>query len=1126
MQSLLKENRMQEAENIISQFNNDLNVAIKGLGIGEQAYILANLNKPIVFLAANAETALKMYEQLCALGLKAVLIDNFDKIFLSSRFSSKENFNNLLNALYQIAFGKVQIVVATFEALLLKLCDKSTFVKLCMEFKTAKNYNFTNVINQLTQNGYSKVQNIEQVGDFAVRGDIIDINPPNHQKPIRLSFFGDELEQAYYFDIFNNSKNEELKTFGIAPYKIWSASENEKNEIIKQFNKLAADYNQSAFYDLAGKVQTNAMPGAEFLQILNVNKTVNFLDFCEDFAVCLSSSLSVENAVKQETENINKRINIIFDNAEVQKRYMANYLPDIKEQLKNRHVLIFDNTENFKNYFIDDFFDIKTIRFNNFLYKIELLVAETLTYAKTKSIILCLENENTLNAIANIFTKMRVKFSYDENQTGIVLTKNKYPYNICFENSSKLFIGSTNFAHKKAVKYHKASEQAYLPKTGEYVVHVIHGIGQCVGIVTIKTAGIEKDFFKLKYKHDEYLYVPVENTDSLSLYVSGNKTVALNKLGGREFAAVKQRAQKAIDDMAQELINLYSIRNSRKGHKYQPDDYLYTEFENAFAFEETPDQTQAIADVKNDMQSDKIMDRLICGDVGYGKTEVAIRAMFKAVLEGKQVAVLAPTTILSMQHYMSIIDRLKNFEVNVEMLNRFKTKKEQTKIIEGLKNGKVSIVCGTHRLLSKDVNFANLGLLVLDEEQRFGVKAKERIKQLKNDIDVLALSATPIPRTLNMALLSLRDISIINTPPKDRLAVKTYVLAFNIDIVAQAIKDETARGGQVLVVFNDIEKIYTLSYNLKKAIKDDSIIFDVAHGQMPETVLENTIKRLYDRQTQVLVSTTLIENGIDLPKANTLIVLNSHKLGLSQMYQLRGRVGRSNEQAYAYFTYPREAVLTPEASSRLEAIAEHTELGSGFKIAMRDLQLRGAGELLGREQHGHLVKIGYELYIKLLNEATGKLRGEQVMQVREIKIDIELNTKIPFDFASEEVDRIKIYSHLSNISDEQSQKETLENLKNVYGKLPPEVVQLSNIALIKAYGTKQNIKHIKIAKDEMFVVYYDLDFNLNLLLKKLEKFDKFVLKNSAMPTISLDMRSFSVLTAQTYLINFLKWQNF
>ncbi|MBQ9786061.1 MAG: DEAD/DEAH box helicase, partial [Clostridia bacterium] len=499
----------------------------------------------------------------------------------------------------------------------------------------------------------------------------------------------------------------------------------------------------------------------------------------------------------------------------------------------------------------------------------------------------------------------------------------------------------------------------------------------------------------------------------------------LNKIGGEQFDKIKQKVKESVSKLAIDLLDIYSKREKSKGFVYSPSNYLYEEFENAFPYEETEDQTSAINDIKKDMEGTKIMDRLICGDVGYGKTEVALRAIYKAVLDGKQVAFLCPTTILSQQHYQTAKERFSDFMVNVQVLNRFKTKAQQEQILKDLKEGKVDLIIGTHRLLSGDVTFKDLGLLVLDEEQRFGVADKEKIKDLKKNVDVLTLSATPIPRTLNMALTGIRDISIISTPPKERIAVKTFVQEESDTLILNACKKELLRGGQVIYVFNRVEGIYAEAERIKNLLPDARV--GVAHGQMPEKLLEQTIMQLYNGEFDILVATTLIESGIDLPDANTLIVIDSDRLGLSELYQLRGRIGRSDKVAYAYFTFNPSKILTSDAYKRLDAILEYTELGSGFKIAMRDLEIRGAGDILGKEQHGHLEKVGYDLYCKLLEEAVKELKGEKVKELNPIKIDILTSASLPESYVKSEDERIKLYSKISQIAT----SEEYDNVKSI-----------------------------------------------------------------------------------------------
>ncbi|MDD4816069.1 MAG: transcription-repair coupling factor, partial [Clostridia bacterium] len=604
-----------------------------------------------------------------------------------------------------------------------------------------------------------------------------------------------------------------------------------------------------------------------------------------------------------------------------------------------------------------------------------------------------------------------------------------------------------------------------------YVVHNIHGIGKCVGLEKLKFSDYEKDYFIIEYANGDRLYLPTEQTDTISAFYAGEKEPKLNKLGGVEFAKIKEKVYKNVKQIAFDLLELYAKREKTMGNVYVKDDYLMEMFETAFPFEETADQLQAINDIKTDMESKKIMDRLVCGDVGYGKTEVALRAIYKAVLSGKQVAFLCPTTILAEQHYKTCQSRFNGFMVKVARFNRLVKKAEQDEVVKGLADGSINVVCGTHKLLNDKLKFKNLTLLVLDEEQRFGVEDKEKIKNMKNNIDVLSLSATPIPRTLHMSLSGIRDISIIDTPPKERLPIQTFVTQYTEDLVERACNQELSRGGQVLVIFNRIDKIYDFANKMKKMLPNVNI--GVAHGRLSQKLLEDAIMKLYNHKYQILVATTLIENGIDLPSANTLIVVDADKLGLSQLYQIRGRIGRSNKTAYAYLTFNANKQLTNTAYQRLTAIMEHTALGSGFKIAMADLEIRGAGNVLGKEQHGNMAKVGYDLYYKLLNMALKEIKGEKSEDKKDMKLDINISAYIDENYITNEDDRIKVYGQISLLNSQQQLQNLKTDLTCVYGKMPTELDNLMKIALIKNLATNQNIKRIIINQNACKVYFYD-----------------------------------------------------
>ena len=1105
--------------NDLQQLINRQPIFCNNLGFGEQGAILSKLDTAI-FLCPNIEKSNDISAQLSALGKENVVINDFDKPFTLSKFSSSDNKYDLINALFKISTSNI-ILISTPRMLFSFLPDIEQFKNSIIEIKKNDDIDIVELEKRLVQLGYKKSETVTYKGEFSRRGDVFDIFNVVDDNPTRLDFFDTNVDDIYKFDFLTFEHTEKLKKIKIAPNKLNFFS---SSEIITKLNKFKLDNN--IFFDLINAIERSEDVPLEFLYpFSNSINTIAEIDY----PIIISNEIEFENIYSEFEKTFLEKINLIFKKENIIKIYENNQkilkLSDFFNKYLNK-LIFFDNYDlnntDLKNKLNSK--NIISINYNtknlpSFLYNLESLQLE-LNKFKDKQIYLCLSNTDTLNSIKKIFTERNIPFSTNKNSKGIILTELNIPYNICFSDEEKFYIGSTNFAHKKTPIKRANKSIKYLPKAGEYVVHSTYGIGKCEGIVNMQVSGVDKEFFKIIYRGNDTLYVPYENADLLSLYMTEGASVTLNKLGGKEFYNEKLKAIKSIEDMSKDLLELYAKRKSTKGFKYSEDDYLYTEFENAFEYTETADQLQAIADVKNDMCSGKVMDRLICGDVGFGKTEVAMRALFKAVENNKQVAILAPTTILSLQHYNTAIKRTKNFGVSVEMLNRFRSSKEQKKILEDLSSGKLNVICGTHRLLSKDVKFKDLGLLILDEEQRFGVKAKEQIKQMKTNVDVLTLSATPIPRTLSMTLMTIRDISIINTPPVNRLPVKTYVMTYNEEVIVNAIQDELARGGQTLIVYNNIEKIYALSNRLESLVNNEKAHFDVAHGQMSEIALENAIKRLYDKETNVFVSTTLIENGIDLPRANTLIVIESDKLGLSQMYQLRGRVGRNDEQAYAYFTYDKEKPLTIEASNRLQAIAENTDLGSGFKIAMRDMQIRGAGELLGKVQHGHMIKIGYDTYARLLSETIKRLKGEKVETSREVKLDIAITSKIPYSFISDEAERLKIIAKISNIIDKTSAKTILNELAINYGKLPKEIYNLTNLAIVKAYAKKNDVKTITITKNNMKIVYYE-DIDIKKLMAKMNKFSHFKFENTALPTISLNPQYFSVQTAVNYIIEYL-----
>ena len=713
-----------------------------------------------------------------------------------------------------------------------------------------------------------------------------------------------------------------------------------------------------------------------------------------------------------------------------------------------------------------------------------------------------------LDILTEFLTTNKISFRIFDGElvenVHVYVCKDYFPYSFSFLEFNIIGIGTDDMYKSKKVDFRSGRQNfSYLPKVGDYVVHSFYGIGRCKDIVRLKLSHFEKDYFVIEYKNGALLYLPSEQANLLTAYIGGENP-KLNALGSSEWTRLKQKVKDDLKEVAISLAKIYKERQDKKGFCFVRDEALEKQFADAFEFELTPDQAQAIADVDKDMESDKIMDRLICGDVGFGKTEVAFRAMFKAVYNGKQVAFLCPTTILSEQHFRSTKNRMKNFGLRVEVLNRFKTAKQTAEIYKRLEEGKIDILIGTHKILNEKLKFKDLGLLVLDEEQRFGVRDKEKIKKMKTDIDVLTLSATPIPRTLHMSLSGIRDISVIATPPRDRLPIQTYVSPYSDQLLQDVVSRELARNGKALLLFNRVAEIYEFRSHVASLLPQAKL--GVAHGQMEEKELSRVIDELYDDKFNVFISTTLIENGIDLPTLNTLFVVDCDMLGLSQLYQIRGRIGRSDKLAYAYLTYNGGKVLTEDAYKRLDAIKEFRELGSGFKIAMRDLEIRGAGNILGKEQHGHMQKVGYDMYVRLLDEVTKEIAGHKTHSAKEIKMELVLDAYISEDYIPSQEERIIFYNRISNISSEKEYDQVVKQLQDSNGDLPKEVENLCKVALLKNLAGNFNIKKIRINSAECEIYFYKSEEIIDKRLSNVGKFYDTCLKFEDLPILMVNTK--------------------
>ena len=743
-------------------------------------------------------------------------------------------------------------------------------------------------------------------------------------------------------------------------------------------------------------------------------------------------------------------------------------------------------------------FRYRTINF--FKSEIDIVIPDIKTYINdNKKIIILGGTQNTCKKILNLLNDRQIPHKYAEKIENVkngevIVTLGSissgfecYDLKLVVINMSE---GLEQVAKRKKSSnaFKEAQKVVYADlKPGDYVVHKSHGIGEFIGINTITADKVTKDYIKIKYKDEDILYVPTSSLDTVRKYIgTGDKEPRLNRLGSKEWENTKNRVKNNLREVAKDLIELYAKRQKMQGFAFSKDNEWQKQFEDEFPYQETDDQLRCIEEAKKDMEQAKPMDRLLCGDVGYGKTEVAIRLAFKAVMDQKQVAYLVPTTVLANQQYEEFKTRMSEFAINVELLNRFRTTKEQENVIKKLKLGEIDIVIGTHRILSKDVEFKDLGLLIIDEEHRFGVKDKEKIKQLKNSVDVLTMTATPIPRTLHMSILGIRDMSVIYEPPQNRRPVQTYVLEYDDEVVKEAITREIERNGQVFYLYNKVEGIEKKSNEVSKLVPEAKVGF--AHGKMTGKELEQIMMDFIQKKIDVLVCTTILESGIDIPNANTIIVENADRLGLAQLYQIRGRVGRSDRQAYAYITYKREKLLSEVADKRLKAIKEFTEFGSGFKIAMRDLEIRGAGSLLGEIQHGHMEQVGYDTYCRLLDEVVKEMKGIEVKEEQDIQLDIDVSSYIPDNFIESNSQKIEIYQNIALCRTEEDIQNVIDEIIDRYGHMPEELENLIEIARIKNLCKEANVLKISQRKDKV-VFYFDKSkFNPEIVDKLIKKY--------------------------------------
>lgn len=1003
--------------------------------------------KLVVF--SNEEKAKKAYEEYLLFGEETYLYPARDLLFYYADIKGKTLTNRRMEVLRAIAEKKKEepvTVITTMDAFLDGIISPDEIQKNRIHITGEDTVDLTKLEQDLTALGYERESQIEAPGQFAVRGGIIDVFPLAEEMPVRIELWGDEIDSIRMFDAKSQRSIENISEITIYP-----ASENcFGNNGLVSFLKYFPENETLLFYDEPHRLQKTAETvEAEYTESLKNRADAGMKEEGEE-----------ELRVFQ-TKDIISEMN----------RYSGIGLTTLESKcglfkVRSVYTVQAKGVNPYNNSFELLTRDLKRLKRNG--YRVVLLSGSR-TRAKRLAEDL---RDYDLSSFYSEDMQREVKPGEIMAAYGYASEGYEYPM-LKFVVISESDIFGRKKKKKKRKKYEGQRIQDFAElKPGDYVVHENHGIGVYKGIEKIEVEKIVKDYMKIVYAEGGVLYIPVAQMDLIQKYAGADaKKPRLNKLGTIQWGKTKSQVKKAVQIVAKDLVELYAVRQQSEGFVYGPDTVWQKEFEEMFPFEETDDQLQAIEDTKHDMESKKIMDRLICGDVGYGKTEIAIRAAFKAVQEGKQVVCLVPTTILAQQHYNTFVQRLKEFPVRIDLLCRFRSAAEQKKTIEDTKKGFVDILVGTHRVLSKDVVFKDLGLLIIDEEQRFGVTHKEKIKKLKENIDVLTLTATPIPRTLHMSLIGIRDMSVLEEAPNERMPIQTYVMEYNDEMVREAITRELARDGQVYYVYNRVNDIADVAGRIQSLVPDANVAF--AHGQMKERELEDIMYDFINGDIDVLVSTTIIETGLDIPNANTMIIQDADRFGLSQLYQLRGRVGRSNRMAYAFLLYQRDKLLKEVAEKRLSAIREFTDLGSGIKIAMRDLEIRGAGNLLGEAQSGHMEAVGYDLYCKMLNEAVRQLKGGPEAETFTTLIDLNVDAYIPEYYIKNEYQKLDIYKRIAAIESEEELEDMTEELIDRFGDIPKKVQQLLVIASLKSLAHSVYVTAIEQKGEEIRFTMYE-----------------------------------------------------
>lgn len=1103
-------------------------ILVNGLCEGaEDAFIVSSVRKfpgCALVICANERECRKKNELFEQFGLRSEFYITRDLNFFNI-VASRDYDHERLRVLYRLYEGSLDCIVTTPDALLGYVPSPEDFAESLTSMELGGELDPSVLCLKLEEAGYTRCDTVEGIGQYAHRGGIVDIFPAFIQgngefhktTPVRIEFYGDEIDRIVTFDPVSQRSVSYLDTLTVPPSKELivkpEARERIRKEIASQLKRAKTPESaehlrgelavcESGFeINFADKYITSVIPSRttvlDHIGKVSAIYEVNRSAIKERLAASVKRQFAECEAFVGEGTLAPKNTDVMAPEERI-----TDFCS------KNVHVMLESFTQTGGGIKLAAYITFKSRHTPSYRDGFDLLCDDIDGYIRSGfSIIVLSDNESTARTLEEKLTGHEYMLCPDDTLIPGTVTVIHSAYFSPYELAgAKMVILSelegerrVRSVSKDAAKLRKRKGSADKISTftelkeGDYVVHEAYGIGIYQGIERMTTNGTSKDYIKVKYAGTDALYLPIDKLDRLSKYIGGSSddmTVKLSRIGSKEWSKATAKAKASAKEIAKDLIKLYAQRSRRPGFAFPPDDDYQKSFDDAFEYDETAAQLEAIDEIKIDMMKTQPMDRLLCGDVGFGKTEIALRAAYKAILGGKQVAILVPTTILALQHYNTAIARMRPFSVNVEMISRFRKPKEQAEILRKLRRGEIDLIIGTHRLISKDIEFADLGLLVVDEEQRFGVKQKERIKQMTENVDVLTLTATPIPRTLNMAMGGIRDISVLDEAPGERLPIQTYVMEHDEAVIEDAIRKEMRRGGQVFYLFNTVDTIAAVARRISERIPEARVVY--AHGKMEKDVLEKIWAEMLMGEIDVLISTTIIETGIDIPNANTLIVENAQNLGLSQLHQLRGRVGRSSRRAYAYFTFPKGRALSEIAAKRLGAIKEYAQFGAGFKIAMRDLEIRGAGNLLGSEQSGHLNAVGYELFIKLLKEAVLEEKGEFSLEKPECLLKLDFDAFLPEKYVNSPASRMSLYKKIALIQSIYDVRDIVDELSDRFGEPPRPAINLVNIAYMKSLATSIGIKQIRGDKNRMTFTISDENFNAPVWMDVSDLFERQV----------------------------------